>query len=129
MRTRSGNITMEVIVFGGVAVIVISGFVLWTYSALNFSLRGLNRAAAFSIAESGIEYYRWHLAHDQNDFTDGTGGPGPYLHSYYDRNGTLVGSFSLTITPPQTGSTIVTVESAGHVVGDATIEKIIRVKF
>ncbi len=122
---------MEIIVFGGVAVIVLSGFILWTYSALSFSLRGLHRSAAFSIAEAGIEYYRWHLAHDKNDFWDGQGSSslGPYVHQYYDKFGNLIGEYALTITPPPSGSTIVTVESTGVVAADPSVRKTIRVKF
>lgn len=68
---------------------------------------------AFQIAEAGLEYYRWHLAHDEDDYTDGTGQPGPYAHNYLDKDGNKIGEFSLQITPPA-GSSIVTVESTGY---------------
>jgi hypothetical protein len=131
IRARSATIAMEVIIFGGVSVVVLSGFILWTYSALNFSLRDVHRATAFQIAEAGIEYYRWHLAHHKTDYWDGQGATstGPYVHQYYDKFGNLLGEFSLQITPPPTGSTIVTVESTGRVASDASVKKIIRVKF
>jgi hypothetical protein len=120
---------MEIIVFGGIAVIAVSGFILWTYSALTTSLREFNKTLAFSIAESGIEYYRWHLAHAQADYRDGTTTTGPYVHSYYDKNGAVLGQFSLEITPPPSGSTVVTVKSTGRVASDSSISKIITVKF
>jgi hypothetical protein len=120
---------MQIIVFGGIAVIVISGFILWTYSALTISLREFNKTLAFSIAESGIEYYRWHLAHAQTDYQDGVTTTGPYVHNYYDKNGEVLGQFSLEITPPPSGSTIVTVKSTGRVAADSSITKIIAVKF
>lgn len=126
---RTAHITMQIIVFGGIAVIVISGFILWTYSALTISLREFNKTLAFSIAESGIEYYRWHLAHAQTDYRDGTTTTGPYIHSYYDKNGDVLGQFSLEITPPPSGSTVVTVKSTGRVASDSSISKIIMVKF
>ncbi|MBI3115570.1 MAG: hypothetical protein HYZ09_03740 [Candidatus Kerfeldbacteria bacterium] len=72
----------------------------------------------YHVAEAGIHYYRWHLAHNPDDFTDGTGGPGPYVHEYRNRDGEVVGEFSLTITPPPPGSTIVTVRSSGRLNGD-----------
>ncbi|MDO8469967.1 MAG: hypothetical protein Q7S84_03045 [bacterium] len=126
---RGAAITMQILVFGGVTVIMLSGFMLWTYSALTFSLRGLHRAASFSIAEAGIEYYRWHLAHNKSDYQDGTGTPGPYVHPYYNRLGERFGTFTLDITPPPSGSTIVTVRSTGRVDADPTVQKIIQVKF
>ncbi len=69
---------------------------------------------AFQIAEAGIEYYKWHLAHDEDDYQDGTGAPGPYVHDYFDKDGGKIGEYSLSITPPPAGSSIVTVESTGY---------------
>jgi hypothetical protein len=77
----------------------------------------VKREQAFEIAESGTEYYRWHLAHAPTDYQDGTAHAGPYLHRFYDKTGDLLGNFSLTITPPLIGSTIVTVKSTGKTIG------------
>ncbi len=119
---------MELILFSAVAVILISGFVSLAASFVQLSVRNLNKLQAFSIAESGIEYYRWHLAHAPTDYQDGTGHAGPYVHNYYDKNGVLIGAFTLTITPPPAGSTVVTIQSAGSILADPSINKIISVK-
>jgi hypothetical protein len=76
--------------------------------------------SAFNIAEAGINYYLWHLAHNPTDYTDGntpTGSPpyGPYVHSYTDTAGNVIGTFTLYITPPSNGSTVTTVKSIGQV--------------
>ncbi len=128
-KFKGGSITIEILVFTGIFAILASGFILWSLSMLNWSLRGFHNAQAFDIAEAGIEYYRWHLAHAPTDYQDGTGQPGPYTHNYYDRNGNLLGQFILDITPPPSGSTVVTVQSTGLVGADATIQKIIVAKF
>lgn len=125
---RTGQLSLQVLIFGTVAIILIGGFTLWASSFLKISLRGYNKTLAFSIAEAGIEYYRWHLAHAPTDYQDGTGAPGPYVHSYYDKNGVKIGAFTLDITPPPLGSTIVTIQSAGAVDSDSSVQKIIRVK-
>src|SRR3989344_1161985 len=65
------------------------------------------------LAEAGVQYYRWHLAHDTTDFTDGTGLPGPYVHDYKDPQGASLGTFSLTIIPPDPGSKVATIYSTG----------------
>jgi hypothetical protein len=72
-----------------------------------------NREQAFQSAEAGIDYYRWHLAHASTDYQDGTGTAGPYVHSLKDKDGNTVGQFSLTITPPTQGSTLVKIKSSG----------------
>jgi hypothetical protein len=76
---------------------------------------------AFNIAEAGLNYYLWHLNHNNTDYKDGqstpttpgTYGYGPYTHQYIDTNGVDEGTYTLYIQPPTTGSTIVTVRSIG----------------
>ncbi len=52
---------------------------------------------ALAIAEAGVNYYAWHLAHFPLDLQDGTGQGGPYVHAYADPEGGTAGSFSLSI--------------------------------
>ncbi len=74
----------------------------------------VTREQAIQIAEAGINYYQWHLAHFPNDYQDGTGQAGPYIHEYRDFDTqTILGQFSLTVIPPVVGSTIVTIKSTG----------------
>lgn len=125
---NKGQLSMQILIYGMIMVIMLSGFLVWTDANLNNTINYQNRSLAFKIAEAGIEYYRWHLAHDQNDYTDGTGGPGPYVHDYQDKNGNIIGQFILEITPPVNGSTIITVRSIGKSNADPDIEKIIEAK-
>ncbi|TAN57933.1 hypothetical protein EPN15_02570 [Patescibacteria group bacterium] len=84
---------------------------------------------AFEIAEAGIEYYRWHLAHVPDDFQDGTGAPGPYIHDFKDASGAVIGRYSLNIAPPQSGSTVVAVESTGFLLDNPNRKRKIAAKF
>lgn len=116
------------LIFSGIITILLSGFVtLVSINCLTLT-RAYNQATAFTIAEAGIEYYRWHLAHASTDYQDGTGAPGPYTHNYYDKNGNLLGQFILEITPPPIGSSVVVIKSTGKLADDPTIQKIIEVK-
>ena len=123
-----GQISVTLLFFAGLTVVLVSGFVFLASSFLQLSVRSLNKARVFSVAEAGIEYYRWHLAHAPQDFQDGTGQEGPYIHNYYDKDGALIGTFSLVITPPPPGSTVVTIRSSGFSVADPSIVKTIEVK-
>ncbi len=125
---QKGQIAVELLFLSAVVVSLITGFVSLAASLLQISVRSQNKLEAFTIAEAGIEYYRWHLAHATQDFQDGTGGPGPYVHNYYDKDGNQIGQFSLAITPPPTGSTIVTITSAGTVLADTSVKKVIAVR-
>jgi hypothetical protein len=93
-----------------------------TISNLRFSMHEQRSESALQIAEAGINYYLWHLAHNPSDYKDGGSTPasppyGPYVHNYTDANGKVIGTYTLTITPPANGSTITTVRSVGQVSG------------
>ena len=125
---RKAQLSIQVLLVGFVTSIVLSGLVVWVDSHVRSVGRAELNSLAFAIAESGIEYYRWHLAHDPDDFQDGTGEEGPYIHSYNDKNGEKIGEFELGITAPATGSSIVTIRSTGKIEDVSSIEKIIEVK-
>lgn len=127
-HARRAQIAVEMLFLAAIIVTVIGGFVSLAASFLQISVRAQNKLQAFSIAEAGIDYYRWHLEYAPTDYQDGTGAAGPYVHNYYDTNGNEIGQFTLTITQPPPGSTIVTITSAGTVLADPSIKKIITVK-
>lgn len=125
---KSGLSLISILVFTGIGLTITTGFVSWAFISFRLGDVVLAREQAFQIAEAGVEYYRWHLAHDPDDFQDGTGTSGPYVHDFYDKDGTKIGEFSLSITAPGVGSTLVTVESVGSVVSHPNVERSVRVR-
>lgn len=90
----------------------------------------VDKEQAIQIAEAGINYYQWRLAHFPTNYTDGTGLPGPYLHNYADFDTQeVVGQFSLNVTPPLVGSTIVTIKSTGWTTKNPNIKRTATAKF
>lgn len=88
------------------------------------------REEAFHIAEAGVNYYQWRLAHFPADFQDGTGSAGPYLHNYIDADTqTVVGQYSLQITAPLVGSTVVTILSTGWTTANPSIKRTITTRY
>lgn len=114
-KKENGYLLVQVLVFGAAGVIIIGGLIGWAGTSLKLSRHLASREQAFQIAEAGVEYYRWHLAHAPTDFKDGGTGSGPYIHPYKDKDGNTLGQFSLTITSPAVGSTLVTITSLGEV--------------
>lgn len=123
-----GQLTIVVLLFGALGIIILGGLIIWVDSELRSAHRATDQDSALRIAEAGIDYYRWHLAHNPNDFKDGTGQSGPYTHDYKDKDGNIIGKFILSITPPASGSTVVTIDSTGKINSDPSIEKIVRVR-
>lgn len=112
---KKGMTLPLVLILGSIAIMFLVGLVGWGVMNLRAARQTIAMERALQIAESGSEYYRWHLAHSPSDYQDGTGMSGPYVHEFTDKNGNRIGEFSLTITPPPIGSSVVTVESAGSV--------------
>jgi len=88
------------------------------------------RITSMSIAEAGVNYYLWHLAHNSSDYCDGNpcvgSAPyGPFTHDYKDQSGQALGTFSLYITPPSAGDSVTTVKSIGKVNGESPIRTVI----
>lgn len=91
---------------------------------------GVAREQALQIAEAGINYYQWHLAHFPSDYKDGTGANGPYVHDYTDFDTqTVIGQYSLVITAPTNGSTIVTIQSTGWTTANPQVKRTITARY
>lgn len=122
-----GQVLVQIIVFSAIALVLMGGLVGWAGTNIKASRESLTREQALQLAEAGIDYYRWHLAHAPTDYQDGTSIPGPYVHSMNDKDGNPLGTFSLDITPPIIGSTKVRVESTGTP-ASSSISRTIRVE-
>lgn len=112
-KQQSGNISLLILIFGIFTSIVIGGLVTVVASQQFFANRNIARESALNIAEAGINYYKWHLTHDPDDFTDNTGLSGPYIHPYTDPQTSQIGTFSLDISSSATSSSIVEITSTG----------------
>jgi len=130
-KDQRGSLLLFAMIFGSVGFTIIvggiSGYAIFENKA---SKHKHNREMAFQIAEAGADYYRWHLAHDKEDYYDGQGATstGPYVHNYTDKDGNLIGYFSLEITPPPTGTTVVTVSSTGWVVNQPDSKRTVKIR-
>lgn len=90
----------------------------------------IDREKSMQIAEAGVNYYQWRLAHYPSDYKDGTNAAGPYVHNYSDFDTQqAIGKFSLDITPPTTGSTIITIKSTGWTDANPNVKKTITAKY
>lgn len=124
-KKSKGFLLVGILVFGSIAILLIGAVISAAVTNVRLSAKLYDRERAFHISEGGVEYYRWHLAHAQSDYKDGTNSNGPYNHSMFDIEGNMIGAFSLTITPPPSGSTIVKIQSTGNVVTSSTTRKIL----
>lgn len=123
-----GQILIQSLVLSGLAVVFITVLVNLALYNVNTANLEFYSEQAFQIAEAGIEYYRWHLAHNPADYTNGTGQPGPYTIAYADKSGAAIGEYVLTITPPPAGGTLVVIRSTGKVYAEPKALRTIEAK-
>jgi hypothetical protein len=96
--THRGFMMLLVIVFGAVFFVTLAGLSGFLLSESHADDEQRLKAEAVGIAEAGVDYYRWHLAHFPNDFKNGGTGSGPYQIPISDPESGTAGTASLTIS-------------------------------
>ncbi|MEQ1678970.1 MAG: hypothetical protein ABL876_19900, partial [Chitinophagaceae bacterium] len=125
IEKKKGVFVLMMLVFSGIFLLLVSALGSLIISEQKLSFAKQNREQAFRIAETGIEYYKWFLAHFPTDLQNGTGAPGPYVVSVSDPEGGIIGSYSLNVTGTSQCGIIsaVDIESTGETVTDPTLKR------
>ncbi len=124
-RHEKGIIIVLVLVFAAVFGLSVSALTTFIFMQAKLSASKEIREQAFGIAEAGLEYYHWFLAHYPNNLKDGTSGSGPYVHTYTDPQGGTIGSFSLDIVGNKKCGEIQSIDitSTGTVASDPAFKR------
>lgn len=113
-RAQQGSVLIFTLIFMFIVAAMMGPLLDLISQELHYGPARIDQEKALQIAEAGINYYQWHLAHHPTDYQDGTTTPGPYVHVYTDYDTqTQIGQFSLVITPPSANSSVVTIKSTG----------------
>ncbi len=115
-KPSAGYLLILVLVFGSILFIIVSSFTGYIISQKQVVDFRYEQQRATDIAEAGLNYYRWYLAHFPGDITNGTTTPGPYTHTYSDPEGADIGEFSLDIASSTFCGEITAIDitSTGH---------------
>jgi len=122
-KSQRGAALIVVLVFTSIFMIVGIGLLQLVGTLYKTSIKKQSSLRALQIAEAGINYYKWRLSHSPADYS----GSGDY--DYTDPYGGIIGHYNLQITPPNTGSTIVTIRSTGYINEDPNVHRTLEVKF
>ena len=119
------------IVFGSVFLTVLGSLSGYVLVENRFQSNVTSGARALAIAESGLEYYRWFLAHYPNDLENGTGLPGPYTIPYQDPEGGQTGTIELAITGNSSCGTITSVDikSTGRPAENMNVKRTLTARY
>jgi hypothetical protein len=135
-KKNKGSAMSFALIIVSIAAILFSGIVGYVATQINYSLRVADSERALHVADAGIDFYKWYLAHKTDgmqmqeiiDFWDETS-PYPYgVDVPYEDDFNGVGKYRLTVTPPDAGSTIITVESIGWTYDRPDLTKTIKAR-
>lgn len=90
MKQR-GITTLLVISFMGIFLLILATLTSYAFQQSRYGRALYGREQALHIAEAGLEYYRWYLAHFPGSLSNTS-------HTVVDPEGTTLGSAALTIT-------------------------------
>jgi len=120
---QKGAILTLVLVFGSIFILIFSGLVSYIFTQYRLSVQKAAHAEAFEIAEAGINYGRWHLAHASNDY----GFSGTY--DYRDPEGGLIGRYTLEVTPPGQCATNISIKSTGWTIDYPNLKRAVSIRY
>lgn len=95
---QRGSLLVLVLVLGSVLLVMALGLVGFLITQYKSQEHTVQKERAREIAEAGLNYYKWYLAHYPDDTTHGTSTPGPYVSAYEDPELGEIGTYSLEIT-------------------------------
>lgn len=131
---KSGSILVVMLVAVGIFITLLSGAITLGLLQIKFNKLKTAKAQALHIAEAGINYYKWVLYNNPDDYCNKEGcqsspnyGPyGPYPYS--DQSESINGKYELYIFPPIDGSGIVKIKSVGWVDEYPNLKRTIEVQ-
>src|SRR3989339_792124 len=129
------------LVIMAIVLILLTSILTYVSSQIRFSFNRVEREKAFQIAEAGVGYYRWYLAHATDGMntaqlkafwgdSDTLGVSGSYEENYKDsETGEIIGKYVIELEVPDSGSTISYVTSTGSTIKTPDLARKVRVRF
>jgi len=95
-RSSRGITVILVLAFMGVFVLLLGAIMGYVLEQGKYGRALYSREQAVHIAEAGLEYYRWFLAHNPSILIDGAGLISPYEYQVADPEGGTLGDATVT---------------------------------
>ncbi len=137
---KKGSALVYILIIMSAVTIILTSLIQFVVSQLRYSQYEVAREESLQIAEAGIYFYRWYLAHEVEGKTasqvkdfwqnqDPLGVDESYVKDYNDPQGGVIGKYSIEVTPPDPNSTIVVVQSTGWMIKNPALTRTVRVRF
>jgi len=122
MKNQQGSmltLTLVFLLIFGLLFVSLAGLVSRTYHE---SVLQAQDETAFQVAEAGLNFARWRLAHDPDDFSAAT-------RNLNDQFAGLLGTYDLTFVQPLAGSSVVEITAVGRTASRPTRTVTLRARY
>ncbi len=128
---QGGYLLLLVLVFSAIFFVIVSSFVASIVTQSKVITQRVQLEEAGHIAEAGLNYYKWFLAHYPGDVTNGTGLPGPYIGVYSDPEGAAIGEYSLEVASTTYCGELASIDvnSTGHTYVDPSVTRTVSARY
>ena len=96
--SERGVTVILVLTFMGIFAVILGTITSYTFTQARYGRALYAREQAIQVAEAGLEYYRWFLAHNTEILEDGTGLTTPVMYEVNDPEGDRVGEAEISVT-------------------------------
>jgi len=134
LKKEKGAALTYILVVVTIVSVLLTSIIQLTTAHLKYGATRISKEQSLHIAEAGIYFYRWYLAHNVEGLTrqqaEQFWAGGAYgVDTPYEVDYEGVGKYSITVTPPTAGSTVAIAESTGWTYKDTNIKRTVRVRF
>jgi hypothetical protein len=122
INSSSGGVLVMTLVFVVMFLVIfisLSGMVSRSYHETVLQAQD---ELAFQVAEAGLNYARWRLAHDPDNFAS-------EVRTVTDQHAGDLGTYELTFEAPVAGSTVVSITSVGTTAGQPTRQFTVKARY
>ncbi len=135
MKRLRGSAIAYALTIMTIVMILLSSIVGFIVSQLQYSLKQDDKEQALQIAEAGVHFYKWYLAHQLDGRTASQvqafwANTSPYplgVHDAYE-GAFSNGVYSVVVIPPDPSQTIISVESTGWTTANSELKRKIKVR-
>lgn len=136
-----GSALVYALVIMTIVAILLTSILQYVVSQMKFNMNRVERERAFQIAEAGVYYYRWYLAHQTAGMTsaqleifwesEAPGGTKEYAEVEYKDPETQegIGKYQIEVTKAGSSSTSITAKATGWTYKAPTATRAVQVRF
>lgn len=135
-RHQKGSALVFTLVVVMVSSVVFLSLIQYVTSQIRYSLHAVKMEETLNVAEAGIHFYRWYIAHNIDGLTPAQveafwedTAPYPYgVNTPYEADFEGIGRYRIEVTPPESGSTSIVVKSTGWTYKNPDLMRVIQVR-